>query len=296
MIAHVAEAREQRGRVVVQLGAAGRPSPLALEAAVRIAQAFGSEIESLFVEDESLLALAGLPFAREVSLSGGTLRPLSPAAIERDIRAAGASLMRHVEALAQRAEVPVHRRIIRDEPRNALAQACAECGPWNVVALTEPLRPGLAWEIRALFERVADATGVVVAGQTLARRPKVSAGNTIGAIVALVEEIERLPHTLRMAERLSAVMGGDVRMVLVGESDEQVLWMEGQARLVLDDAGALAITAFPLPGNGVPGLFDILRRQGCGFLIAPFGGRVISDDGGWEQPAASLGCPLFLER
>ena len=49
MIAHVAETGENRGRVVLQLGSA-HPSAIALEAAVRIAQAFQSEIESVFVQ------------------------------------------------------------------------------------------------------------------------------------------------------------------------------------------------------------------------------------------------------
>ena len=48
----------------------GRPSTVALEAALRVARAFGSEIESLFVEDEQLFDCAAYGFAREVSLSG----------------------------------------------------------------------------------------------------------------------------------------------------------------------------------------------------------------------------------
>ena len=69
MIAHVAEMGEDRGRVVLHLRS-GRPSTVALEAAVRVARAFGSEIESLFVEDEQLFDCAAYGFVREVSLSG----------------------------------------------------------------------------------------------------------------------------------------------------------------------------------------------------------------------------------
>ena len=69
MIAHVAETGEDRGRVVLQLGS-GHPSAIALEAAVRIARAFQSEIESLFVEDEQLFDCAAYGFVREVSLTG----------------------------------------------------------------------------------------------------------------------------------------------------------------------------------------------------------------------------------
>ena len=49
-------------------------SAIALEAAVRVARAFRSEIESLFVEDEQLFDCASYGFVREVSLSGRASR------------------------------------------------------------------------------------------------------------------------------------------------------------------------------------------------------------------------------
>ena len=69
MIAHVAQAGEDRGRVVLQLGS-GHPSAIALEAAVRIARAFQSEIETVFVQDEQLMDCADFGFVREISLTG----------------------------------------------------------------------------------------------------------------------------------------------------------------------------------------------------------------------------------
>ena len=76
MIAHVAQTGENRGRVVLQLGSA-HPSIIALEAAVRIARAFQSEIESVFVEDEQLFDCAAYDFVREVSLTGRHSRAVS---------------------------------------------------------------------------------------------------------------------------------------------------------------------------------------------------------------------------
>ena len=76
MIAHVAQAGEDRGRVVLQLGS-GHPSAIALEAAVRIARAFQSEIESVFVQDEQLLDCADYGFVREISLTGREQRRMS---------------------------------------------------------------------------------------------------------------------------------------------------------------------------------------------------------------------------
>ena len=85
MIAHVAETGENRGRVVLQLGSA-HPSVIALEAAVRIARAFQSEIESVFVEDEQLFDCAAYGFVREVSLSGRQSRTVSADAMTKGLR------------------------------------------------------------------------------------------------------------------------------------------------------------------------------------------------------------------
>ena len=87
MITHVAEAGEGRGRVVLHLTQSA-PNPVAIDAAVRVARAFQSEIESLFVEDATLLDIAAFPFACEISLSGRQRRDLSPEAVERQMRAA----------------------------------------------------------------------------------------------------------------------------------------------------------------------------------------------------------------
>jgi hypothetical protein len=69
MIAHVAQSGEDRGRVVIQIRSR-HPSAVAMQAAVQIARAFGSDLESLFVEDEQLFDCAAYGFVREISLSG----------------------------------------------------------------------------------------------------------------------------------------------------------------------------------------------------------------------------------
>ena len=143
MIAHVAETGENRGRVVLQLGSA-HPSAIALEAAVRIARAFQSEIESVFVEDEQLFDCAAYGFVREVSLTGRVSRAVSAAGMTQDLRLAAQGARRQLEALARLAEVPLRSRVVRDEPLRALSIACAETGPWNVVALAEPFAGGNA--------------------------------------------------------------------------------------------------------------------------------------------------------
>ena len=127
MIAHVAQSGEDRGRVVIQIRSR-HPSAVAMQAAVQIARAFGSDLESLFVEDEQLFDCAAYGFVREVSLSGRESRVLSLDTMMRDLHLAAQGTRRELEALTRRAQVPLRCRVVRDEPLRALTIACAEVG------------------------------------------------------------------------------------------------------------------------------------------------------------------------
>ncbi|MCA9524394.1 MAG: universal stress protein [Myxococcales bacterium] len=91
-------------RIVVALDAS-RHSSDALRAAIDLARQTNAEIVGLFIEDENLLRLAGLPFAREV-MSSAVQRKFDAASVERSLRASAAHLAREL----QRAAEPHHLR------------------------------------------------------------------------------------------------------------------------------------------------------------------------------------------
>src|SRR5262245_58517951 len=188
---HVAEAGESRGRVVVQL-CSSQANPIAIDAAVWLARAFQSEIESLYVENQDLIELARYPFAREVSLSGREKRTLSCEDIERQFRFASAAFHTDIQARARAAEVQVKLRVVRDEPVKALRMLCAELGPWNAVALAEPFTSPQFPPLKTLLDTVHDATGLLIVGPR-ARR-------TAGPIVIALEQAELLTAMLGAAD------------------------------------------------------------------------------------------------
>jgi hypothetical protein len=225
MIAHVAQSGEDRGRVVIQIGS-GHPSTVALEAAVRIARAFGSDLESLFVEDEQLFDCAAYGFVHEVSLSGRQGRVLSVDAMMRDLHLAAQGIRRRLEALARKAEVPLRCRVVRDEPLRALTIACAETGPWNVVALGEPFTGVNGAMLKQLLAEVSGTTGLVTVGP---RAQRVS-----GPVVVAVEDTDQLPDMLRTAERLAALDGAEIVLLLVAANADDLPRMDAEARLVAE--------------------------------------------------------------
>lgn len=293
MIAHVAQADEQRGRVVLWLGASGEPHDTAVDAAVRLAQAFHSEIDSLFIEDGQLFDLADLPFAREVSLSGRRTRSFSMDALAQDMQTHASALQRRVLARAHAADVVAHARVMRADPVGALARACTENGPWNVVTVGAPVRggdgaglggPGFA----ELFDAVQATTGIVVAG-THARR-------TAGPVIAVVEDLERLAPMMRAAERIARATGGDARLWLLDQPHGHPDWTEGQIRLALGADPAVALEVVDMTRHTVGDVAGMMRGQGAGFVISRFGGLLTPTDADAAHFAEQLEGPLFLVR
>ena len=286
MIAHVAQSGEDRGRVVIQIGSC-HPSAVALEAAVRIARAFGSDLESLFVEDEQLFDCAAYGFVREVSLSGRQSRVLSLDTMMRDLHLAAQGTRRRLEALARKAEVPLRCRVVRDEPLRALTIACAETGPWNVVALGEPFTGGNGAMLKQLLTEVSGTTGLVTVGP---RAQRVS-----GPVVVAVEDTGQLPDMLRTAERLAALDGDEIVLLLVAPDEEELARMDAEARLVVEDHQGVRIQSAGV-AHGADAVAETLRRIAAGMVICEFGGQVVPDEGDLRPLASVLECPLFLVR
>jgi hypothetical protein len=288
MIAHVAAAGEGRGRVVLRLTPGGA-NPVALEAAMKLARAFQSEIESLFVEDAQLLDIAGLPFACEVSLTGRQRRQLSLEAVERQMRGAASALAKRITTLAEAAEVPVRTTVVRSDPVEALATACAESGPWNVVALAEPIAPGDGSVLRRLFLDVPGTTALLVVGPTAKR--------TSGRIVGLVEDIDHLEAVLRASRRLFEASGESrFTLLLVAESEEEAATMDEQARLAMGADEAVELVRARVQANAPAMIAELIRRLNAGFVIGRFGGIVVPPDGNLRTLTSVLECPLLLIR
>jgi hypothetical protein len=313
MITHVAEAAEARGRVVLRLtpGAkGGRVALAAIDAAVRLAQAYRAEIECLYIEDVELLRLASYSFAAEIPAldtrlgpgQGGRRRPLSVGDVERDMRLQFSGLQRLVEQRASLAEVPVRLRVVRDEAVQAVASTCADCGPWNVVVLAEPLASLEAADLDALFAGVQDTTGLMVVGQ--------EPGLVQGPVVLALEQADALPAMLHTAERL--VDGTDTAIVVllidgdtdqgpdVGQSLESQLRLAFSARPMMARADGTAANVQLIAlteTHGEPAaIAEALRRLAPGFLIARFGGLIVPPTSSLRLLGVTLRCPLLLIR
>jgi hypothetical protein len=289
MTAHVAEAEEGRGRVILRFSA-WQPSDVAIHTALLVAAAFQSEVEVLFVEDTGRLNFAGFPFARELPLRGGPPRPVSARAIRAEFRRSFADARKRIAALAaaRSGEVRVYESFVRDDPVQALVAACARRGPWNVIALAETFGSPAPYSLDELFDEVTDATGIIIAGPR-ARLHR-------GPVVIALEDTAYLHGMLRTGRRIASAVEDGIVLLLVAGDAAALAQMETEVRLALgDDVGVVLARAEATYGDRAV-VAEAIRRLGGGFVIAQYGGVTVPRRRSLGPLLAALECPLLLVK
>jgi nucleotide-binding universal stress UspA family protein len=108
-------------RVVVPLDAASE-NRTAIDTAARLAARAKAPLHGIFVEDEDLLHLAGLPFARQITL-GADAEPLTTEHVELHLRIAAERARRELLAAAKRHGVECSFKVVRGSSESALTGA-----------------------------------------------------------------------------------------------------------------------------------------------------------------------------
>ncbi len=285
MIAHVAEASELSGRVVLWLDPEADYPAARLEAPVRLAAAYGAEIETIVIADASGELTDDVPFR----LVGSSGRP-----VRRDI----ATYDHRFELLVQRCRravdnvgaahgVRVRHSLAMGDAIDRISEMCVERGPWNIVALARMPVAGNDSVIGTLLANVSGATGFLLCGQQRSKQPRV---------VVIAEDADRLTSMLRAAERLSGPRG-PVHVVIGADTASGYAEIEAQARLIAAEFHVPVVFEDMGPTYGVPeALTEFVARLKPSLIVAVFGGSAIAD--GRELSRASIAAlaPILLVR
>lgn len=287
MIVHVAEAGESRGRVVLHCGYSPAANDAALKVALHIAKAYRSELEGLLVENQQIFALAGHEFAHEIALADGVVQALDTGDLQRQHRALFEAESRHIHKAAAVAGIEARVQTVHDDDITALVRCCAALGPWNVVVLAEPMDGAGGEMIGRVLTAVQDATGVVA----VPRRGRLSNG----PVVVTVEDEDRMSTMLRTAERLASVTGAEIRLLLTAGGEDELHWLEAQARLLVADNNRCSISLNDASRFPASAIADRVGTMQASFLIAKHGGLVLPYEDSRSLTSA-LRCPVFCIR
>jgi len=109
-----------------------------IRAVAELAGALDAELNAMFVEDEDLLALAGLPFVRELRLPEHAWHPMVPDRIAQDMRQAVAQARRMLADAAAAAGIHSRLEVLRGEA----SRRPVGNDPDDIVVVCEPARSG----------------------------------------------------------------------------------------------------------------------------------------------------------
>ena len=205
MIAHVAEASELSGRVVLWLDPEAGCMPALLEAPVRLAAAYGAEVETVAVSE--VHQLEDVP-VRHVGCTEAADPPLAPGSMSVGDRRFALLTQRYrriVDVAGSRHGVKVRHTEANGDAVDHISEMCLARGPWNIVALARMPALGGHSLLSSLLANVSGATGFLLCGE---QRIKAGTG-----VVVVAEDADRLPPMLRAAERLSTP-GSTIRLVI----------------------------------------------------------------------------------
>jgi hypothetical protein len=285
VIAHVAEASELSGRVVLWLDPEAEYPPARLEAPVRLAAAYGAEIETIVVSDSSS------DLADEVQIrviaTVGAKRDRDVGAYDRRFDLLVTRCQRAVDHVGAAHGVKVRHSIASGDAVDRISEMCVERGPWNIVALARLPASGSDTVIGALLANVSGATGFLLCGPQRSKQARV---------VVIVEEAERLTSMLRAAERLSGPRG-PVHVVVAADTADAYLEIEAQARLIAADFHVPVVFEDAGPTFGVPeALTEFVARLRPSLVIAVFGGAAIADGRELSRASIVARAPILLVR
>lgn len=265
-----------RGHVVLRMcGKAA--NPLITQMAARLARAFHGELRGLFVEDEDLLALAALPFAAEISLSGGRARALSVDMIEREMRHAGTLMQRLFSELEQTAKISARLETIRCSAREALGRVGGQMG---ILVLGEPLRASG----EQILSPITDLAGVLMMG------PNVK--SSTGPIAVLLEPGAQVAHLVDTAERIAADSDNQLLIVIAAAGTAEAGDLE-QASLGALDVGTRYKLEHIAAADAIP---SRIRQHHAGLLVTRLGSSLTRDLPQAARIARLLECPLLSLR
>ncbi|HVJ77924.1 MAG TPA: hypothetical protein VM620_08825 [Hyphomicrobium sp.] len=282
MIAHVAEASELSGRVVLWLDPESQCSPDLLDAPVRLAAAFGAEIETIIVEQAAHLN-GDVPM-RSIGPASDTGAHLA----DHRFELLSERSRRAVERAGAAHRVQVRHALAHGDAVDRIAEMCLERGPWNIVALTR--MPGLGSHsvIGSLLANVSGATGFLLCNE---HRPIAISAR----VVVVVEDADRLPSMLRAAERLSEP-GSPVQIVIGAETAAEHAELEQQVRLLTAEMSTVSFASVG-PTFGVPGaLTEAVARMKPSLIVARFGGAALADGRELSRASAATRAPILLVR
>lgn len=271
----VIAAEEGYRRLLIDLAQLS-PDPQCLGVAAELAGMLQLDLVGLFVEDEAVVGLANLPFARELRLPAHEWSPLEPERLSADFHETAERVRRVLEAQGARLGVANSFEVLRGD---AAACVAGMCDTSDILVLGMPA--GAAARTIGAFARIwrlarRAATPVLLLPRRIARR-----SGPVAAIPARGEG-----QAVGMAARIARAAGEDLVLLLTPDMAED----RRGAAAPREDWGMAPerLKAQLLHGASPEAVGAALERWGERLLI--------TDKGAWREPGDDAALLRLADR
>jgi len=267
-------------RIVVMLGSEGEAGA-ALEAAAMLASAIDARLAGLFVEDQELFDLAGLPSM--VAGTGGPAR-LTPERMAQALRDEARTCQRLMAQMAGRAHLSFEFMSARGDRRTLLGEASLK---GDLVLCQASLGGPAAAEVAALARHTTTAAAGVALIGPLARL-------RTGPVVAIDDGDEAGQQTIALAAQLAARQHQKLIVVALAADQKAAEPIIARARTIAGHGADLATRL--LPPDDLERLADVLAETEPCCVVGDLEGRPFTDDQAVAQAVRAARAPLILLR
>jgi len=195
-------------RVILHLRHGATESAI-VRAAAELAQMLGNVLHGVFLQDEALAELAGLPFIREFRLGTGAWQPLDRQRLAEEQRSAAAEARRLLDEAATALGVTQLFEIIGGDPALFIA-ATSQAG--DIIVVAQPRLPAerlVHAAARWLEAAHGCAASVMLVPQVMARR-----AGPVAAVVCAESD-----PAIGIAARIAAAAGEPLLLLVWGPSE-----------------------------------------------------------------------------
>jgi len=242
-----ANAHPAINRILIAVDASRRSLGV-LETAAALAARRQLELVTLFIEDVSLINLAGLPFAREIDRISAVERRLDNLQMARALRTQAQQICRMLDRITSRLQLSYSFRVVRG---SYLAEALTASTGGDVVFLSR------------VVGRCRGSSQALAGPGELSAMPFSPMRN---AVWVLFDDLPGAARALALAGDLAYTENRELVVLLRSPAGEDPGRLRRRAAGIIG-AEAVSVHYALIPRGGYADLCRILRRRECGMLV-----------------------------